>query len=294
MLKMLFKYEFKATSRVFLPMYGIFLVLMVLARFFYLGQNESLFGNSLLSGLSVFLVTMIVIAAFTAVWVVTLVLTIRRFWQNLLGREGYLSHVLPVESWEHVLTKLVTGVVWTICSTIVTVGGLWIMLDHFIRVNGVMDGMIRFSDLWAFLKNQGASTSAVVLCVEYVFQMLASTTSFLLTVYTAMCLGCLANKRRGLVSVLAYFGINSVTNGLIGQIVTIGLGRLFGLESTSDSLSFSVTVGENALLSGLDNLSGELTTLCWGLALTLSLTILFCCGLFFLCQWLMKKKLNLQ
>ena len=138
MLRKLFKYEFKATSRVFLPMYGIFLVLMVLARFFYLGQNEALFGNSILSGLSVFLVTLIVIAAFTAVWVVTLVLTIRRFWQNLLGREGYLSHVLPVESWEHVLTKLVTGVVWTICSTIVTVGGLWIMLDHFIRVNGVM------------------------------------------------------------------------------------------------------------------------------------------------------------
>ena len=289
MLGKLIKHEFRATARTFLPMYGIFLVLCVVARLYYSGLREQMFGgNVMMEAVSTVLVTLIVVVAFTAMIVVTVVLTLRRFWQNLLGREGYLMHVLPVESWEHVLSKLVVALVWTLASSLMAVAGLWVMMGDLIIASGDFMGFRGFSELWNFLKQEGLTGTAVTLVAEYFFQILAGSICFLLTVYTAMCLGCLASKHRVLVSVLAYLGINSVTSGVMGRLMLFGMRRLLGLESTGDTVS--ITFPGTDLMS----LKGELTSLCWGLGLTICVSILFSCGLFFLCQWLMKKKLNLQ
>ena len=84
MLKKLFKYEFSATGRIFLPMYAALLVMSLIARVFY--SVEGLQSDILIA-----LITMLLVMLFTAVWVITFVIIIRRFWDNLLGRQGYLD-----------------------------------------------------------------------------------------------------------------------------------------------------------------------------------------------------------
>ena len=41
---------------------------------------------------------------------------VQRFYGNLLGREGYLMHTLPVTEAQLVGAKLISGTVWSVCS----------------------------------------------------------------------------------------------------------------------------------------------------------------------------------
>ena len=41
---------------------------------------------------------------------------LQRFYKNLLSGEGYLMHTLPVRPWQHIASKLIAAVVWTVLS----------------------------------------------------------------------------------------------------------------------------------------------------------------------------------
>ena len=54
-----------------------------------------------------------------AIAVLCFVSTVQRFYKNLLGREGYLMHTLPVTETQLILSKLLTSMVWVLCSGLV-------------------------------------------------------------------------------------------------------------------------------------------------------------------------------
>lgn len=86
MLGKLLKYELKATSRTFLPIYGALILVALGNRLFRMGNINLGFG----------LTTAILVGLFVALGVLTLMVTIQRFNRNLLGDEGYLMFTLPV------------------------------------------------------------------------------------------------------------------------------------------------------------------------------------------------------
>ena len=51
-----------------------------------------------------------------AVAVVSVMTIVTRFTRNLLGREGYLMHTLPVTETQLVTSKLISSTVWSLCS----------------------------------------------------------------------------------------------------------------------------------------------------------------------------------
>lgn len=77
MLGKLLKYEFRATARVFLPMYALLLVMSVVARLIYGAQMTQ--AQGVLLNILTVVVTVAVIGLLVAVAVVTLLLICRRF-----------------------------------------------------------------------------------------------------------------------------------------------------------------------------------------------------------------------
>ena len=112
MLGKLIKYEFKAMGRVMLPLYVVMIFLAGLLSFnLKTGMNDS--AQSLLQKFAIIL-AFLFFAAVMAVFVVMVIMVIQRFYKNLLGTEGYLMFTLPVSTWQHILSKALTAMIWIV------------------------------------------------------------------------------------------------------------------------------------------------------------------------------------
>ena len=136
MLGKLLKYEIKATSRILLPLYLVLFVVAVVNRVlnpFEILENAQGFNIqiliNILSIILYFIITFSVMAA-------TFIIMIQRFYKNFLGDEGYLSFTLPVETWKHVLSKLLTSMMWIILSILAVIASIIIIAD----IDSLMSG----------------------------------------------------------------------------------------------------------------------------------------------------------
>lgn len=119
MLKQLLKYEFKATGRTYGGLYLALVALAVLSGFSLRSSSKDDFASLLLFAYMVVAVAVAVVSVMTIV---------TRFTRNLLGREGYLMHTLPVTESQLILSKLISSVVWMLCSSIVGIFSFAAML----------------------------------------------------------------------------------------------------------------------------------------------------------------------
>ena len=136
MLSKLLKYEFKATCRIYGGLY-----LAILAAAALLGAFFRF--PALVSDFPIVVVTIVYLMLCVAIAVITALTIIQRFTRNLLGREGYLMHTLPVTPAQLILSKLISSMVWLLCSILVIALSLGVFfLCGMLNVNGI------FSD-WA-------------------------------------------------------------------------------------------------------------------------------------------------
>lgn len=214
MLGKLLKYEIKSTSRIFLLFYPLIIAMALLNKLllFVIDSNDTLLVIPKI--LSITLYVLLIIAVF----IITFIVTIQRFYKNLLGQEGYLMFTLPVETSSLIFSKLIVAFMWNIASMIVTAFSIFILMplneiihefpEAYAKLNEFMllEGGISFT---SFLVKVG------VLCV-------ISLIGSLLMIYASMAIGHLANKHRILCSIGAFFGLYAVvqTIGLIIAILT--------------------------------------------------------------------------
>ena len=112
MLTKLLKYEWKATSRVILPIAGGVLVLNLVSSL--LGHFVNNTGHSMpWVGFLTALLTLATFLGMLAVLAVCFFASIQRYYK-LLGEQGYLMLSLPVHAWQHIAAKLICGVLWTL------------------------------------------------------------------------------------------------------------------------------------------------------------------------------------
>ena len=109
MLGKLMKYEFKATARIFLPMFAALLVVSLVSRIFITLRVETPMAIGI--ALSVIMII--------AVCVITLIITLQRFYKNLLTNEGYLMFTLPVKTDSIIWSKMIVATIWSILSLII-------------------------------------------------------------------------------------------------------------------------------------------------------------------------------
>lgn len=211
MLGKLLKYDLKANRNIFLLMYGILLVIALMGRFSVSEAFEALEGYSGLELVTVLLMATYFIAL-VAVNVMVYVLIIRRFYTNLFGSEGYLSFTLPVTAAEHFFSKVISALLWIMCTALVGLLSAVIAFSGMVDISAVGD----FSEVSREVFSQLFSLSDTIWqAVISMFNSIAG----LFMIYFAVCLGQLMNRHRVLSSVLFYLGLTFVFN-LLDSLLT--------------------------------------------------------------------------
>ena len=126
MLGKLIKHELRGSGRTMLPFILVSLFLSVMAglsmRAMEHQQDYSWF--SILFGIVIFLF----VAGLMAVCIMSVVVVINRFRQNLLGDEGYLMFTLPVSVDQHLWSKLIVSAIWFAATALTCMLAVMLML----------------------------------------------------------------------------------------------------------------------------------------------------------------------
>lgn len=208
MLGKLLKYEFKATGRLVLPLYGALLVFGLINKIFL--ETEIGFGSaSGTIGNIASLITMFVYGCImAAVFIVTFFIVLQRYYKNLLGDEGYLMNTLPVPVWKNICSKLIVGIVWNILSVIVAVISIVILAYYPGMIGNAFEFM---GEVWRVGISEFGFRIPLVIFEIIVLGILSCASSTLL-LYSSMSIGHLANKRKILCSFGAFIGISMITS----------------------------------------------------------------------------------
>lgn len=286
MLKQLLKYEFKATKRLY---FGLYLALALLSV--VLGvtsrQEHALAHSTSFQNLEVILM-IVYVSVILAIAVLCFVNTIQRFYQNLLGHEGYLMHTLPVNENQLILSKLLTSMVWVLCSGLVGIVCITVMVS----IGGVIDPEVDWNSwkqLWQMLYEEMGPEFWVAMAWTILIN-LARLASLILCVYAACMIAHQFPKHVMVAGILAFIGLN---------IVETQLDKLLG----TNDVSMIVDVTYRVVDVNVTGVSYGVTPMRWlTAALGTDVGYLFCFAVtaaiasayFFLTRWLMKNKLNLE
>lgn len=209
MLRKLLKYEFKATGRIFLPLYGALLLIAAIERLF-LNFNLHNVDSLALDMLSLTVPTIFAVL-FCAVCVVTFVMMIQRFYKNLLGREGYLMFTLPVSTAKLIWSKVIVVMVWTVLSIIAAMLAFVIV---FLDTHTLRNMAAYFVQSMRMLGD-----NSVWIMLQVLLLLIVCAVAAILVIYLSMAIGQLVNKHRVLASIGAYIGINIILNNLVFSII---------------------------------------------------------------------------
>ncbi|MCL2111427.1 MAG: hypothetical protein FWH32_04115 [Clostridiales bacterium] len=288
MLGKLIKHELKATAKTFLWLYAAFAVIAVLNAIVtpgtfgifweasrvptIAGTVPALAGGAeadMAGGVMRSIVMAMYGLSIAAMAIVTLVVIILRFFRNLLGDEGYLMLTLPVSREQHILSKLLVGVIWSVCSTVlVALSGLLVLV-----ATGAWE---YFADGFAEFLAMGPHVYRWIFMV--VLLMLVGAFVGVLMLYAAMAIGPNLLKNRIGGSVLAFIIIYVVTS-----FVTAGAMLAVSFSSGTIVAPFHPFVNEVQSIALVD-------TYLW-VAIGVSAGIGVAC--WFLTRFMVKRKLNL-
>ena len=253
-------------------------------------QEHALAHSTSFQNLEVILM-IVYVSVILAIAVLCFVNTIQRFYQNLLGREGYLMHTLPVNENQLILSKLLTSMVWVLCSGLVGIVCITVMVSI-----GVIDsetfGMVDWNSwkqLWQMLYEEIGPEFWVAMAWTILIN-LARLASLILCVYAACMIAHQFPKHVMVAGILAFIGLN---------IVETQLDKLLG----TNDVSMIVDVTYRVVGVNVTGVSYGVTPMRWlTAALGTDVGYLFCFAVtaaiaaayFCLTRWLMKNKLNLE
>lgn len=265
MLTKLLKYELKATGRIFVPLFLALLLFAAITKVTSAISPEEWVTPSIIS-MIIYIIIMV------GMFVMTLIMMIQRFYQNLLSDEGYLMFTLPVKPWKHIISKLLVSILWIAASGIVAMisiliialkrGDLTEIIQEFVTIN---------NELFEIL-----GASLYLITFEIAIIILISIASGILIVYASMAIGHLFSQHK----ILASFGAFIVLSTL-SHIITLLLGNTdFANTYTSIFLS-------NDLISLLQSAQ-------WAIAYTILFEGLLCAAYFAVTNYILSKRLNLE
>lgn len=278
MLKQLLKYEFKATKSLY---FGLYLALALLSVVLGVSfrQENAWADNTNFGRLEVILMVLYLSVIF-AIAVLCFVSTVQRFYKNLLGREGYLMHTLPVTETQLILSKLITSMVWVLCSGLVGI----VCITGMVSI-GVLDAEVLGTVNWDWGMLYGELGAKFWLVMFWTILIhLARLADLILCVYAACMIAHLFQKYGMVSGILAFIGLNVVEN----QIDKL-LGTNLFVDITDRVADVDVTYGMTPMQTMNTAFGAGL-----GYLFCFVVTSAFAAAYFCLTRWLMKHKLNLE
>ncbi len=261
-----FKYDFKSIFFKFIPVLAVLPILAVLVRLVNLFPLDNVFAGlmiSLLNGLFIF--------SCAALFLYTVIICIMRYVKSLFRDQGYLTHTLPVNKHQLLLSQILADVLMEIISVLLVV--LCIIIAYFNpdvfavvadTISNILDIFISSDELMRVF-----SGTLVLL----VFCILFGSLQSLFVIYTGVAIGHAFSKNKGILSVVFCIAINYGINFIFG-IVNIVIGSFVDFATITASQ-----------LANVFNIY---------LGVSLAESILVCVGGYFLDIYLMKHQLNLE
>ena len=273
MLGKLTKYEFQATQRVFLPLYGLILALAALIRLFTQFNLQEAEGVAILPFVITTIVYGILIAA---VCVMTLVVTVQRFQKNLLGDEGYLSFTLPVKPHSHIDSKMIVSFVWNILSFAISAVSVAIL-----AYDG--DFSAKWVAFWRSVRQWFHTYGAVshVLVWECIVLAVVLVLTGILQLYASTIVGNLSSKHKLLAGFGAFIGFSVVE--------TVAASFL-----TDRAANIVVHISQSSGWFDTSTASQQMWAAAAVIGFALIFTLVFGLLFYFLTEWMLRKKLNLE
>lgn len=253
MLRKLCKYEFRSIFRTIIPIYIVVIAVSIITSI-SIAMNVDYadvkyVDNSVqwaiemnlpykLQHIFTFVMSLAYFAVMVALFVLTVVIILQRFYKGLLCDEGYLMFTLPVKPWQLITSKGITAFVMTILSGIVSCISIFIMmlgslpyplkflaelfsLQNWIRIFGQLNDVV---PMWG------------VYVLEFIILVIISSLASLYQIYASMAIGHLAKKNRILMSVVAYVAISMILS-FVGGI--FGVFSAFAIQSSQNYLSIN-------------------------------------------------------
>lgn len=273
MLKKLIHHEFIATGRIFLPLYGAFLIMSILLRVYM--EIQKAWGFELPGWLGVIgaIPIILYVLLFIAVIAATVVVAIQRFYKNLMTEEGYLMFTLPVKVHQLVNSKLIVATVWSIISGLLCVLSVFILAMTF-------DTFKVFGYWWEVVYTGAAEQGLYLtgwLLFELIVSMLVSIVGSFIMIYAAIAATNFSSNHKVLMGIGAYLLINIVLQTIM-SIVMIGGGFLMNETLVS-------------MLTSPKNYMSFIDLTVWG---STAMTVVTSAALYWGTCWVLKHKLNLN
>ena len=157
-----------------------------------------------------------------AVAVVSVMTIVTRFTRNLLGREGYLMHTLPVTETQLVTSKLISSTVWSLCSILAACLSFGILA---VLMMADMDLLEQLPLMWSGIREafarcnmefwEALAFSGVVSFVRMV--------SAIACIYAACMVGHQFKNHPALAGILSFF-VMQYLQGWLEKLLQIGTG----------------------------------------------------------------------
>lgn len=274
MLGKLIKYDLMADWKKYSALYAA--TLLVSVMLLTMGKiTERIRDNRILKVIEEMfgvLFTMLIVAIGVAV----IVLTVMRFYKNVVRDEGYLTHTLPVHTWQILASKLISSYIWFFSAFII--GGICIgigMGEPF----WIFDFFEELSEVIS-METPGSTERSLFIQMLVIIAISVILAPFFIMAHTYFCfaLGNLSNSHKLGVAVLAFFGVNIAEN-IISTIALSFLAPRFVDDRWADEMmpmSEVFRVSNNVLL------------------IALVISIVISVGFFIASERIFAKKLNLE
>lgn len=277
MLGKLLKHEWKAVWKVPTLLLGILMLIGLIAgSTFSMPIWDSDWVGLPMSGV------MLIVTFFFALSGVSIGITIYlgvRYYKSMFTDEGYLTHTLPVSARELLLNKVITMSAWSLIATagvivsLAIFGGVAVLALKPLNSEFARDVMRALAELPELFSDPSLA-GFQGFCASLLLMMLTSIFSGTMILIGAITLGQMVRKHRILGAIGAYFAINTVVQ-MVNTMVMMPMtfGSMNNIWWDMDS-PFPIFTGFYTVMS--------------------LVFVAVAVGLYFLCEYLIKRQLELE
>lgn len=267
MVRKLIRYDFASFLRLLLPVQLVLIGIAALSRLVQIFEDTKSAVYNIVFTSSVVLYSIAIGAAL----LVTVIVSLVRFYQGMYTNEGYLSHTLPVTPTQHIFSKLIVSMMFEIGTVLAIFISFCVITLGDVNIELFKAGFYLLGRFFELFRVNGA-----LYIVEFILMLLASAAASMLKLYFCISIGQFASKKKILLAVGVYFGLY-----FISQIV----GTVFVIFVTVNP-----ELMENLYEWVMDNIIVFYhLIMCAGILVSAFMSAVY----FLISRWIMSRKLNL-
>lgn len=233
MLKKLLKYDLRFIFKYWWIAAAICLSLSIVGGFCLKAFIESLERDlpEIISTSSILLVILSYVAM-AAFLVISIILVFIRYYRNFFSDEGYLTFTLPVKIHTQLNSKVISGTILNIATSIVITLGVLGMLVIALWEELFTKEVIQYiADLFKELFNDITVYDIVYMIEALIIGVLAAVFSNLFLFFCITFASTIAKKARVILAIGIYYAINSTVTFILQMFL------LFGMDAVGDYLN---------------------------------------------------------